>query len=523
MAAFSKGNYEQAYDEFSELLLTYSKDPLYKYYSGVCLVKLNRDINKALLLLEQALSGAAAVRTLPSDAIFYLGRAQQMSGEFEDAIESFNQYTNQSGRKAARELGVPGLIQQCNEKTGMISSSQIDTSDNKSDDVDAVPQDEPKQKSIDITQKPIENRSVEKELLPASYNTILEEALDFQFKSDSITAIVSKLRKDIDNVEVNQKANIESIISDNEKLATEFQRSADLKYTEAQAAMNKQPVITEKVSTIKEKEPKVIADTVKQEDSPVNKVEEKAPEIFEKIAPAVSQPVAVFKYFEVVSKPVSGSDDKIEINPVVPEGLIYRIQVAVFRNPVAPSYFKGIRPVYGFKVAGTDKTNYYAGMFRRSSDAHKALTTVKAKGFKDAFVIALFANKTVSADRAANLEKEWGSRPFAGTIGNISETPIDTIPPTLSFRIEVLRTLKPVKDDNLEGMIKISGNRGLDIQKLEDGNYVYLIGKFITFESAAEFADLLIRNGYREAKVAAWLGKKEIPVEIAKQLFDNLE
>ena len=73
--AFSKGDYEKAYAEFRELLKTYSKDPLYKYYSGVCLVKLNQDPADALNLLQQALQGAGAVKTLPSDGLFYLGRA----------------------------------------------------------------------------------------------------------------------------------------------------------------------------------------------------------------------------------------------------------------------------------------------------------------------------------------------------------------------------------------------------------------------------------------------------------------
>jgi hypothetical protein len=106
---------------------------------------------------------------------------------------------------------------------------------------------------------------------------------------------------------------------------------------------------------------------------------------------------------------------------------------------------------------------------------------------------------------------------------SVPEIPVDTVPPTLSFRVEVIRSLKPLKDDVVDGIKKIAGTRGLDIQPLDDGNIAYLIGKFITFESATEYADLLIRNGYREARVVAWLGKKEIPVETAKQLFENLE
>ena len=162
-------------------------------------------------------------------------------------------------------------------------------------------------------------------------------------------------------------------------------------------------------------------------------------------------------------------------------------------------------------------------MFRRSSDANKALAQLKPKVSKMHLLLHCQENKPVSADRAALLEKEWGKKPFVSLGKSLQETPIDTIPPTLSFRVEVTRSLKPLKEDVVDGIKKMAGNRGLDIQTLDDGKIAYLIGKFITFESAAEYADLLIRNGYREAKVVAWLGKKEISVETARQLFENLK
>ena len=102
------------------MLLTYSKDPLYKYYSGVCLVKLNRDPEKQNPFLQKALQGAAVVKTLPSDALFYLGRAQQMSGKFNEAVDSFNRYTEAGWKKTAREYSVPDFVQQCNEKKGKV-------------------------------------------------------------------------------------------------------------------------------------------------------------------------------------------------------------------------------------------------------------------------------------------------------------------------------------------------------------------------------------------------------------------
>ncbi len=67
----------------------------------------------------------------------------------------------------------------------------------------------------------------------------------------------------------------------------------------------------------------------------------------------------------------------------------------------------------------------------------------------------------------------------------------------------------------------MAGSRGFEILSTDDGFNVYLIGKFITFESASEYADLLKRNGYRESKVVAYLGNKEIPVETAMELFEK--
>lgn len=340
--------------------------------------------------------------------------------------------------------------------------------------------------------------------LPSGYVKILDEALDFQFKADSLNALAGEQKKKLEKLVNAEKPAFKVKISENELLAYSFQISADQKYSEAHAM-------------------KVIKDPVQQADNRAIKEPDKQSDTIIKIVPVVQKPIETFSFFEVLTKPVTDLDEKITIDPEVPAGLIYRIQIAIFRNPVAPAYFKGIIPVYGFKVAGTDKTNYYAGMFRRSSDASKALVAVKAKGFRDAFVVALSGNKPVSADRAAILEKEWGKKPFVSIAKSGPETPIDTVPPTLSFRVEVIRSLKPLKDDIVEGIRKMAGNRGLDIQPLDDGNIAYLIGKFITFESAAEYTDLMIRNGYRETRVVAWLGKKEIPVETARQLFENLK
>jgi hypothetical protein len=494
--AFSSENYEKAYNEFSELLITYTKDPLYKYYSGVCLVKLKRDPVEAVTLLQDALKSATVVRRLPSDAMLYLGRAQQMSGQFQEAISSYNLYSDQVGRKAAKAANIPGFIHECIEKEGKIAETESKIAVVKKD-------------TIEISQK-------ENQKLSPEYEKILDEALDFQYKADSLNNLSSKNKQELETIPDTLAPGLKNDISKNEMLAASFQKTADQKFNDAQVSMDPNP---ERVLQIPEVDSAKLLKPIVSKDS-VNI----SGEILNMSSDEKVEPVAeTFAFFEVVPKTVSDTISEIVIEPVVPEGLIYRIQVAVFRNPVAPDYFKGVYPVYGFKIAGTDKKIYYAGMFRRYSDASSALKTVKAKGFNDAFIVAFAANKKISTDRAGMMEKEWGKKPFINLNKLVLETPVDTIPPTLSFRIEVTRSLKPLKDDVIKGIKRVAGGRIFNIELLEDKNIVYLIGNFITFVSALEYADLLIRNGYSEAKVVAWLGKREIPVEIARQLFENIE
>jgi hypothetical protein len=522
--AFSQGNYEKAYTEFRELLLTYSKDPLYKYYSGVCLVKMKKDPGEAVSLLQQAIQGTGSIKTLPSDGLFYLGQAQQMSGKFADATASYNSYTELVGKKTAREMGVPQFLQECFEKKGQVAVSEVKAAVvNRDSKIDSL-KSEPKAVTVKPVQKTLNNPGIAKTSLPANYEKVLGEAIELQFKADSVTTILSGQKKELEKLTGDQRSNLKAKIADNEKVAAAFQSLADKKYREAQLAMHPELDTTKTLKT-QTTQNKVIVDSVKKPDNQIIKGTDKhldtPGEVVSSVSPAPM--VGVFSFFDVSGKPETDPKAKITIDPEVPAGLIYRIQIAVFKNPISLTYFKGITPVYGFKIEGTDKIIYYIGMFRKSADASKALSSVKNKGFKDAFVAPLVDNKRVSSDRAASLEKEWGGKPFYSIEKTLPKTGADTITPTLIFRVDVIRTLKPLTDDVVEGMRKMAGNRGLDIQQLEDGKIDYLIGKFITFETAASYADLLKRNGYRESQVSAWLGKKEITIEAAKKLFDNLK
>jgi hypothetical protein len=543
--AFTSGNFEEAYKGFSQLLEKYPKDPLYKYYSGASLVMLKRDPETAMTLLTQSVTGASVVRSLPAESYFYLGRAQQMCGKFTEAIASYNSFSEEAGRKAAREFGVPGFIEECEDHKGKVVTDEPAPSKQNEAPIPEVTKGPvageavKKAAGIPVTQpvipdlaasplqnahiateekKTIENNVPEGSSLPPKYEAILDEALKMQYKADSLTRLAADQKNHLDQVPEADKSALRVKIYQNEMQAASYQKSADARYSEAQARMNTEkdrPVHRDSVPGAPKTS--VIQETIDQKGD----IREEKPDTSGKTPPVISGHGAVVTLFQVLPKDAVYPDEAIKVDPPVPAGLIYRIQLAVFRNAVPSSFFKGITPVYGFKVPGGDKTNYYAGMFRRSADAKKALIAVKETGFKDAFIIALADKKPVSSDRAAVLENEWGNKSLITM--NHAEGAADTITPALVFRVEVSRSPRQMKQDAMEALKTTAGSRGLDVLHLSDGNYVYLIGKFITFESAAEYADLLVRNNFRGAKVVAWLGNKEVPVETAKQLFKGLQ
>lgn len=481
--AFAKGNYEQAFSDYSELLRMYPRDPVYKYYSAACLVKLERNLEEASTLIEQAL-GSGSLKSLPDDAVFYLARTRQMQGNFDEAEKTFNRFTAAAGKKKAKELGVPEYIKQCREGQGRVDDA-VPVAGVK------PPETKPEYRPAPPVAQP----------LPEEVDRNLGQKLDTQYRADSLEAAQLKVKQAVpaepEPALPEPAVAVENVALQATIQATTAVSAAPVSVTSAPVA---QAVVTEPQASTAN----IIDTTIR-------------------LREMLSKTPAVLSVFEVLPQPVTDPKATIEINPEPPEGLVYRIQTAVFRNPVQLAYFKGISPIYGIKGAAATVTIYYAGIFRKAADAARALASVRAKGFKDSFVVAQMANKTVSAERAAILEKEWGDKPLFGAQLNETAEKLDTIPPTLLLKVEVARSMQPLREEAIDPMRRLAGKRNFDVLKLENGSLAYLIGNFITFESAEDFAGLLQRNGYRDAKVVAWLGKREIDIQTAKQLFETLK
>jgi hypothetical protein len=331
---------------------------------------------------------------------------------------------------------------------------------------------------------------ITRDKVPGEYEQTLEKAVRLQSSADSLSRIAESAGKAMEEAPPGQKEAME-------KHATDARIRAAARQDEA--------------------------------DSLFIKLEERERAIPERSAVESVQvpPAHLFSRYEFLASPAYNETNPVPIDIAMPQGLIYTIQIAAFRNPVTPSLFKGLYPVFGRKRPESGATYYFAGIFRRLDDARHALPEIRGAGFPDAFVIALMDGVQVSMERAQVLGEEWADKPlpgtgsgFSGQSGARDEPPVPV--GTLSFRAEAMRITKPVKPEVIEKIEMLAGTRGLDMIKNSSGETVFLIGNFITFESAGEYVSLLIRNGYGTARVAAYVGMQEIPVEAALELLNRL-
>ena len=89
----------------------------------------------------------------------------------------------------------------------------------------------------------------------------------------------------------------------------------------------------------------------------------------------------------------------------IPAGLVYQIQIFVLTKTATVKQLKGISPVYDHKLSG-GKHLYAAGLFRSYNEAKAALAQVKGAGFPNAQIIAYRNGKSLSVNRARQLESE---------------------------------------------------------------------------------------------------------------------
>ncbi len=523
--ALTSGNYEVAYEQYRSLLGTFPRDSRYLYGAAVALINMERQPAEALSLLKRASEYSTAIRPAPDDLIFYKGRAYHLNGMFGDAIEAYEKYGGQLGRRAARRAGIPDLIGECREERGAIAEPPGEVYDD-------VPPAEP---------------AGELRVLPDTTDNLLAMALELRRKAEGAP---DQLRSDLirRSDSLLAAAGVPGIGAADATVSRDM--AGDMADLVAADSLIDDTIVDADTlidDTIVAEHTLAAADTLVADttDAAVTDIADTTDTAGfeldrEALAGAATgdtlygqgmadEPEPMISLFEILDSPFYSDDNPVTISGSFPEGLLYSIQFGAFRNRLDPSYFRGLYPVFGILTPGREVTFYYTGLFRQREDAVKAVGEVREHGFRDAFVVHFLDSRAVSEERAVAAEPDWADKPlpeWEGVVPAVAEreheAPRDTVPPALMLRVEVVRTESPDDERLVAQVNRLAGDRGFDILNPEEDLYIFVVGNFITFESATSYADLLRRNGYDDARVAAYVGKTEIPLEAALRLL-NIE
>ncbi len=216
------------------------------------------------------------------------------------------------------------------------------------------------------------------------YQLSVRQALIYQMQADSLKRMVERETALLAlTSDESKQSEIRIAIRDHDRQSVSTQRQADTYFS--RAASFTKPV---------EVKPTVEA-TVQQA-----QIETPAPVTIE---PQKTTPKNVEQFAILPQSPYSPGNS-IPIDEPLPDGVVYKIQLAAYGKPVADNMFKGLSPISGERLPN-NLIRYYVGLFHQYASAETGLQKVREYGYKDAFIVAFYNKKSVSLNKAKEYEK----------------------------------------------------------------------------------------------------------------------
>ena len=197
------------------------------------------------------------------------------------------------------------------------------------------------------------------------FQQVVAQALRFQVQSDSLRRLVEKNTEALENAPQSSIMGIMISIRDNDARAVELQKLADGQFQKlADMSLEKNALFVEVTeSRIMPVEPK----------------------------------------FAILPRSPYSASNPVPFDVPLPDGVVYKIQLGAFSRTMPANNFRGLSPVSGERLEN-GVTKYYVGVFNRFADADDALRKVQEYGFRDAFIVAFHNRRTISTERARQLE-----------------------------------------------------------------------------------------------------------------------
>ena len=249
-----------------------------------------------------------------------------------------------------------------------------------------------------------------------------------------------------------------------------------------------------------------------------------------------ASPVITIKkdVFVKVPGPAYSASKPIPINEKLPEGLVYKVQIGAFRNPIPQDLFTGMEPLTGERTPN-GLTRYTAGLFTSFANANAVKNEIRDFGYKDAFVVAFYNGRRISLAEAQSL---IAGKPFTpGTIefdlsnNNVSGKTTGAVSPaTIELAVPAIKSTEIKTITGLFYTVqvgvytrKVTKAQLFNIEPLyseptANGLIRYTTGIFNSVESATETKRRIVGMGVKDAFITAYLNGQRITMQAAKLL-----
>ncbi len=109
-------------------------------------------------------------------------------------------------------------------------------------------------------------------------------------------------------------------------------------------------------------------------------------------------------YFAIMDQTPYSANKPIPAMRILPEGLVYCVQLGVYSKSLAIESFGGLVPCWLELMEDHTKRAYFTGLFSSSKEAREALILIQNIGFKDAFILPYLNGRKISIQEAREFE-----------------------------------------------------------------------------------------------------------------------
>lgn len=241
-----------------------------------------------------------------------------------------------------------------------------------------------------------------------------------------------------------------------------------------------------------------------------------------------------------VTKPIP-IDEKIQ------DGLVFKVQIGAFKNPIPNEQFKGLSPVIG-QTTPNGYIRYMAGNFEQYDGANAVKNDLHRLGYNDAFVVAYYNGQRITLSEAIAKLQAAGQNVglSANTSAGISDNnniPRNVAPAnnnanntatannnttTDAAPVEVTKELEQVNGLLYTVQIGVFSKqvtrgqlynlRPIYTERLPNGLYRYTAGIYNQTGKLTEDKRKVVDLGVRDAFVSAYYNAKRIPFADAQKL-----